>query len=1614
MSASEKQVRKDSRMFAELSAALLERGHSVQFRVHGESMRPNLGDGDTVVVAPVKPSDLQAGDLALVQNDDGLLLHRVCSVDPSAGALQTASDTALDNDLPASRMFGKVAFRQRGSRSETVTPFQTRLLDPVRIVGRRIRLAAQNRLRRAWSLLFAIAAFLFLYATFLAPAAKAQADLKLTQTVSVSAIAVSTSYTYTHTVTNNGPGAVAAGTIIVYQQTPPNTNFQTYAGTNWACTNPGSGNPGPIVCTYNAALANGASASALTITMQVNAGTASGTTIQNSATVTSGTVDPAPANNTSVTSIIVEPTTTADLAVSMSVSPTPVFIFSNLVYTIKVQNLGQAAAPITSGVLTDTLPASVTFVSANPSAGWSCSGAATISCSITSAMAANTTATINITVTAPSAATTLTNSATASLAGDPNAANNTAAAYTVVQPLLCATPGRDGAGGTLTGVVNTYFPPAAAGTVNSGSTSVTLGASSGAASGIAIGDLVLIIQMQDSVINSNNTGSYGDGLNGDPASGSTSLGSSGLFEFVTATSAIPAAGGTLQFAGSGSGRGLLNSYASITATLTQPQQTFQVIRVPQYTSATLSSGLVPLAWSGKVGGVLVLDVSSQLTLGGTVALDALGFRGGAGRKLGGGTGGVTDYVTAATNAANGSKGEGIAGTPRYLAPLTITTASVPIDTTGGTPADTLPTGSYARGAPGNAGGGGTDGHPVNNDYNSGGGAGSNGGTGGQGGYGWNSLTVTNSTDGGFGGALFPASTSALVMGGAGGAGTTNDGTYYNTTTNGNGNGIFSSGGAGGGIAIIHAGSVAGSGNVTSNGQSTQSTLNDSTGGAGAGGSVLILANSGGLGGLTVSAIGGNAGNAWPTEAPGGFPGERHGPGGGGGGGVIFLSAAPAASNVAGGSNGYTNTVQDSYGATPGQPGQVVTTHLITETPGTQAGAYCAGADLSVRNFGSPVVVAPGGTITYTQSVTNGGAFDAVNAVFSETIPANTTFKSIVAAAGWTCTTPAVGATGNIACTNPVFGAGTNGTFTVAVTVGAATPSGTQIVDVVNIVSGTSDPNLANNSATAITTVSVATSADLILSNVASAPTVAAGSTVTMVGSVFNQGPAAAGSTSFIENIPANTTFASLAPPAGWNCNPLPPAGGTGTITCTIAALAVGGSATFSVVLNVPAGTAAGTVITAPATVSSVTPDANPTNNDATATTVVATAGQADLAVFTAATPNPVTQGNNITYTQSVTNNGPATETNATFKDTIPANTTLVSFTPPANWTCNTIAAGGTGIFTCTLNAGQTITNGTSVNFPMVVKVNLTTSPGTIITNSPSVSSTVGDPNAGNNTATASVSVASPTQADVSITKTASPEPVNQGTNLAYSLQVTNAGPAIAQNLTVTDVLPGEVTFSSVFTNMGSCAYTAATTTVSCSISSLTVGSVAVITINVNAATFSANSLSSNTATVIAGTSDPNSANNSSTAVSTIQAPTAVDISSFEAFQQPDGSVVLEWRTHEESRNLGFHIYREGASGKQRITPSLVAGSALMLRGSKPQHAAKLYRWIDTLPSGGAAYWIEDVDINGTRTMHGPARVAGLPAERATSFVAPVRPSPLLSELRASVAAAPAFRDTRPW
>src|SRR6202011_5285053 len=175
-------------------------------------------------------------------------------------------------------------------------------------------------------------------------------------------------------------------------------------------------------------------------------------------------------------------------------------------------------------------------------------------------------------------------------------------------------------------------------------------------------------------INSTNTSSYGDGTTG---SGSTNLNNSGNYELVTATGPVPLAGGTVNFVGTGPSGGLLYSYTNAAATATQGQRKYQVVRLPQYSTATLSSTLTASAWNGSTGGILALDVSGTVNLGGaTVSVDGLGFRGGSGLRLTGVALGATNtdflhtapatYAGAAVAGVDGAKGEGIAGTPRWV------------------------------------------------------------------------------------------------------------------------------------------------------------------------------------------------------------------------------------------------------------------------------------------------------------------------------------------------------------------------------------------------------------------------------------------------------------------------------------------------------------------------------------------------------------------------------------------------------------------------------------------------------------------------------------------------------------------------------------------------------------------------------------------------------------------------------------------------------------------------------------------------------------------------------------------------------------------------------------
>ena len=119
-------------------------------------------------------------------------------------------------------------------------------------------------------------------------------------------------------------------------------------------------------------------------------------------------------------------------------------------------------------------------------------------------------------------------------------------------------------------------------------------------------------------------------------------------------------------------------------------------------------------------------------------------------------------------------------------------------------------------------------------------------------------------------------------------------------------------------------------------------------------------------------------------------------------------------------------------------------------------------------------------------------------------------------------------------------------------------------------------------------------------------------------------------------------------------------------------------------------------------------------------------------------------------------------------------------------------------------------------------------------------------------------------ADLSLTKSDSPDPVTQGAVLTYTILVSNAGPDPATNVVVTDDLPKQVDFVSATTTSGTCQTPPGKGKggkVDCNLGTLGNGGTATVTITTTAST--AGDIS-NTASVTSDVADPQSANNSDT------------------------------------------------------------------------------------------------------------------------------------------------------
>lgn len=420
-----------------------------------------------------------------------------------------------------------------------------------------------------------------------------------------------------------------------------------------------------------------------------------------------------------------------------------------------------------------------------------------------------------------------------------------------------------------------------------------------------------------------------------------------------------------------------------------------------------------------------------------------------------------------------------------------------------------------------------------------------------------------------------------------------------------------------------------------------------------------------------------------------------------------------------------------------------------------------------------------------------------------------------------------------------------------------------INDLADVTSPTPDPDTSNNSAQG--TIRVMAVADLSIDKQGPA-TAIAGTDVTYTISIGNNGPSTAEGVVVEDVVSSGVSILSVTGSGGATCNAGVPGNAALPSKCSFGTLAPAATRTMTVVVHVLPGTLG--VIHNDARVTSSTFDDDLSNNLATVATDVS--GQADLSITKADSPDPVLAGDPLTYTIVVANGGPSTAQDVTITDQIPAGTSFVEGVDGNGATVCALVQ--PGMVVCELGD---IGPGDSVTVFLTVLVAPSVPPGTVLTNTASVSSSTPDPAPSDNSTDATTTVN--TAAELWLDKRATQRSGNPSPVLVYSLTVHNdtgcetdaqssptptcgeGGPSDALNVVVTDVLPLDPKKLVVQFVSPQCTYTKATHTVVCTSSRVPAGAKVEFVIEAQVSGSVGTVL--NTATLSSSTPDPVAANN---------------------------------------------------------------------------------------------------------------------------------------------------------
>jgi uncharacterized repeat protein (TIGR01451 family) len=333
-------------------------------------------------------------------------------------------------------------------------------------------------------------------------------------------------------------------------------------------------------------------------------------------------------------------------------------------------------------------------------------------------------------------------------------------------------------------------------------------------------------------------------------------------------------------------------------------------------------------------------------------------------------------------------------------------------------------------------------------------------------------------------------------------------------------------------------------------------------------------------------------------------------------------------------------------------------------------------------------------------------------------------------------------------------------------------------------------------------------------------TINAGDTAAFTIVVTNNGPGTANNVTVNDPLPAGVAWVIDPPVTGCSIT-------SGTLSCTFPTLDEGASKTIHI-SGVTDAQDCGTLSNT-ATVAADNEGSDQTDNSDTATITV---NCPDLTITKTADNASVNAGSDIGFTVTLTNTGAGDATGVSISDALPGGTG-VDWSIDSNTPASSCSITGTAP-TQTLSCGPaTVASGGSITVH-VTSHTTSASCGTY-DNTASFTST----NGGTGSDTATITVNCP---DLTITKTADNASVNAGSDIGFTVTLTNTGAGDATGVSISDALPGGTGVDwSIDSNTpaSSCSITGTAPTQTLSCGPATVASGGSITVHVTSHTTSA-------------------------------------------------------------------------------------------------------------------------------------------------------------------------------